>query len=139
TAAMKDENARLASASADAAALTKELADTKAKLAAADKSATDRQGSLAELGSINEKPTTEKNALEKQLDSLTEQLTAAQAENTRLGQADQRAASLDTVSAQLTTAQRDVANLKSENARLNETVTALDRDRTTKISQLQQE
>ncbi|MBK8857401.1 MAG: hypothetical protein IPN11_06840 [Opitutaceae bacterium] len=43
------------------------------------------------------------------------------------------------MSGQLAVAQRDIAALRTENARLNETMQTLERDRTGRIAALQQE
>ncbi len=77
---------------------------------------------------------------------LTAELTSLRSDNARLAQSDQarqeaeaRAASLGTVTAQLAAAQRDLAALRTENSRLSETMQSLERDRTGRISALQNE
>ena len=74
------------------------------------------------------------------------QLAALKADSDKLAQseqaritAEQRAAALATITSQLTAAQRDNASLRADNARLTETLQSVDRDRSARIAQLQQE
>jgi nucleoid-associated protein YgaU len=102
--------------------------------------AAEKQGAtVAELTGANEK-------LAADLKELQGQVTALRSDNTRLAQSDvarreaeQRAAGLAATSSQLAAAQRDLAAARAEAARLNETLQALERDRTNRIAQLQQE
>ncbi|MSU25004.1 MAG: LysM peptidoglycan-binding domain-containing protein [Opitutus sp.] len=71
---------------------------------------------------------------------------ALRTDNTKLAQseearqaAEQRAASLAAAAGQLTTAQRDLAGVRAENARLNDSLQTTERDRGARIAQLQQE
>ena len=84
--------------------------------------------------------------MKKQLEDQNALITNLRADSDRLAQseqarlsAEQRAAALATVTSQLAAAQRDNASLRSDNARLNDTMQGIDRDRTTRIAQLQQE
>lgn len=77
---------------------------------------------------------------------LTSEIATLRNDSARLGLAEQarqeaeaRAASLGNVTTQLVAAQRDVAALRAENARLNDTMQAIERDRTGRIAALQQE
>ncbi len=126
--------------------MTDELTGLKAKLAESEKAAEEHGSSVAELTGANQKLTTDNKNLQAQIDGLYTQLAALRSDSTRLVQseqarqeAEQRAASLDSVNAQLARTQRDLAGLRDENARLNDTVQAIDRDRTTRIAQLQQD
>jgi nucleoid-associated protein YgaU len=53
--------------------------------------------------------------------------------------AEQRASGLANSATQLASTQRDLANLRAENGRLNDNLQAMDRDRSARIAQLQQE
>jgi chromosome segregation ATPase len=126
--------------------VTDELAGLKAKLADSEKAAEEHGSSVAELTGANQKLTTDNKNLQAQIDTLSTQLAALRTDSARLAQseqarqdAEQRVASLDSVTAQLARTQRDLAGLRDENARLNDTVQAIDRDRTTRIAQLQQD
>jgi nucleoid-associated protein YgaU len=139
-AALRGENAKLASSGdAAAAAVRAELAEVRTKLGETQKAAETYGGTVAELTGANEKLSTE-------LKELQGALATLRGENIRLAQSDaarqdaeQRAASLAAAATQLTTAQRDLASARSEIARLSDTVQALEKDRTTRVAQLQQE
>ena len=138
-AALRAENTRLASTGEAANGLRAEMSDVKTRLAEAQKSAEQYSATVAELTGANEKLTGE-------LKDLQGQLTGMRADNSRLAQSDaarqdaeQKLASLTAAAAQLASAQRELAGSRTEIARLNETVQALERDRSTRISQLQQE
>jgi nucleoid-associated protein YgaU len=77
---------------------------------------------VAELTAANDKLTTDNKALKAQLDDLN-------------GQVD----TLRAGSSQLAAAQRDLAGLRDENARLNDALQASERDRNARIAQLQQD
>jgi nucleoid-associated protein YgaU len=73
-------------------------------------------------------------------------VTTLRSDNQRLAQGDmarqeaeKRAAALSGAASQLATAQRELATSRSEINRLNETVQAVERDRTNRVTQLQQE
>ena len=122
-----------------AAALRSELDDVKAKLADAQKAAGQQSASVAELTSTNEKLAGEMKDLQAQLATLrTENGKLADSEQARHA-AEQRAAALTTASADLAAAQRDLANVRAENTRLNDTLQATGRDRDARLAQLQQE
>ncbi|HUR57104.1 MAG TPA: LysM peptidoglycan-binding domain-containing protein, partial [Opitutaceae bacterium] len=130
---------QLVAATASAAALRTELAEAKTKLADIERTAEQQTGSVAELTVTKEKLTNE-------LRDLQAQLGALRTENTRLAQSDQarqeaeqRAAGLAAAAAQAATLQRDLLTARGEVARLTENVQMLERDRATRVSQLQQE
>lgn len=136
---LRNENARLATAGEAMTTLRADLDDAKARLAEARKSADQHGSVVAELTGANEK-------LASELKELQAQVASLRAENARLAQGDaarqdaeQRAASLAAAANQLAAAQRDLAGARAEIARLNDTVQALDRDRSTRVAQLQQE
>jgi nucleoid-associated protein YgaU len=138
-AALRADNARLAAAGDSAGAIRAELADMQARLTESQKAAEQQSATVAELTGANEKLTTE-------LKDLQGQLATLRADNSRLAQSDAarqeaeaRVASLTAASSQLATAQRDLAAARAETARLNETMQALERDRTGRITLLQQE
>ena len=145
-AAAQAESARSTQAADDAAALRTQLTAAQAKLAESDKAVEQHSASVAELTGANERLTAEKAELKKLLDDQNTLIAGLRADSDRLAQseqarlsAEQRAAALATVTSQLAAAQRDNASLRSDNARLNETMQGIDRDRTTRIAQLQQE
>jgi nucleoid-associated protein YgaU len=145
-ASLHTDNDRLTAGTKDAEAVRTQLNDLKTKLAESEKTSDSTNATVAELTGANDKLTTEKVALEKQITDANSQINSLRADSERLAQAEQaradaekRADGLATASAQLLTAQRDINALRSENARLSETVQALDRDRTQRITQLQQE
>lgn len=138
-AAARAENAKLAAAGSAAEALRVEVSDLKARWAETRKSAGQQDALVAGLTQAKEK-------LARDTESLLSQLGILQAENARLAQsergrqeAEQRAASLSSAAAQLGVAQREVMNSRAELARLNEAVQALERDRASRVGQLQQE
>lgn len=145
-ATLRTDNARLAQTGNDTAALRNEVSELKAKLADTDKVAEQQGTSVAELTGLNEKLASANKNLETQLDRLNSELASAQADRGRLAQseqgrqaAEQRVASLNAATTQLSAAQRELTNLRTDNSRLNETVQAIERDRTARIAQLQQE
>jgi nucleoid-associated protein YgaU len=126
--------------------LTAKLTAAQARLADSDKAVEQHSVSVAELTETNDRLTAEKVTLKKQLEDLTTIVPGLRADSDRLAQseqarlsAEQRAAGLATVTNQLSGVQRDNASLRSDNARLNETMQSLDRDRTSRIAQLQTE
>ena len=138
-ASLRADNARLPELGADVVAREKELSDVRSKLAESEKATELHRSSVAELSGVNDKLAVEKASLQKQLDAVNAELSMLRNDNSRLAQIEQRAASLEAVSAQLATSQRDIVSVRAENSRLNDTVQALDRDRTARITQLQQE
>jgi nucleoid-associated protein YgaU len=116
-----------------------ELADLRARMADSNRAAQDQLASVNGLSATNER-------LQAQVKELSTQLASARVENARLAQseqarqdAEQRAANLAVAAGQLAGTQRDLAVARTEIARLNEAVQALDRDRTLRVTQLQQE
>lgn len=136
---VRAENARLLAAGESAETFRSEVAELRTRLTDAQRIAEQHSATVAELTGANAK-------LAGELQDLQAQLAALRSENAQLAQSDearqaaeQRAASLMAAAAQLGAAQRDLAAARSEIARLNETVQSLDRDRTTRVAQLQQE
>ena len=136
---LRAENGRLGRTSADAEAMRTELAATHEKLTAAEKSAEQSRGSLADLTAANEKLAGEAVALRKQIADATAQSAAMRVDSDRLAQAEQKAADLASATIELSAARNDLTNLRAENTRLNERLQSLDRDRAARIAQLQQE
>jgi nucleoid-associated protein YgaU len=137
--AAREENTRLGTSGAALGALRTEIAEVKARLAESQKASEQHGATVAELTGANEKQASE-------LKYLQGRLAALQADNARLArgdaarqEADQRAAGLAATAGQLSSAQRDLAAARAEISRLSETVQALDRDRTNRVAQLQQE
>ncbi|HND62100.1 MAG TPA: LysM peptidoglycan-binding domain-containing protein, partial [Opitutaceae bacterium] len=145
-AAAQADKTQAAQNATEVANLRTQLAAAQAKLTESDK-AVDQQGAtVAELTEANQHLTSEREALRKQLDDQATQLAALKADSDKLAQseqaritAEQRAAALATITSQLTAAQRDNASLRADNARLTETLQSVDRDRSARIAQLQQE
>jgi chromosome segregation ATPase len=138
-AGLRTENSRLGSATETASAQRAELADLKAKLAEAQKTAEQQGARVTELLGSNDKFGTS-------LKDLETQVAALRAENARLAQAEQgkqdaerQVATLSAAAAQLAAAQRDLVATRAENARLADSLQAVERDRVTRIAQLQQE
>ncbi|MDO8544331.1 MAG: LysM peptidoglycan-binding domain-containing protein [Opitutaceae bacterium] len=138
-ATVRAENVRLVAAGETAARTRSELAELRSRLVEAQKTAEQHGSTVAELTGANER-------LAGEMKDLQAQLVTMRAENTRLAQselgreeAEQRAAKLSTAANQLAATQRDLATARAEIARLSDTVQALDRDRTTRVTQLQQE
>jgi len=132
--ALRAENTRLAAEGEEAARVRGEMADLKTRLAGEQKAAEQQGASVAELTGANEK-------LADELRTVQGQLAAMRVDNERLAQgaaarqeAEQRAASLAAA-----TAQRDLASARGEVGQLNATLQALERDRTARIAQLQQD
>jgi chromosome segregation ATPase len=129
----------LAGANEQLQAQVKTLTDQVATLRAE----TSRLGEQGEIAAASRREIAELTAVNQK---LTDELAVLRGDSSRLVQAEQarqeaeaRLASLGTVSAQLATAQRDITALRAENARLNETMQSLERDRTGRITALQQE
>ena len=140
-AALRSENARLGSATDTAGALRNELNDLKVKLAESQKAAELQAATVAELTGAQEKSSGG-------LKDLQAQLATLRAENTRLAQVSEQAkldaeqkasSSASAVAAQLATVQRDLAAQRAENARVTDSLQAVERDRVTRVAQLQQE
>ncbi len=119
-------------ASDSAAGLRGELDSVKAKLADTQKAADTQGSTVADLTGANEK-------LSAQLKELQVQLAALRDENSKLADAEQRAAGLAAATAQLASAQRDLVSLRAENTRLADSLAATDRDRASRVAQLQQD
>ncbi len=138
---VRAENSRLGGVGEAATALRTELADMKAKLAEAQKSAEQQGVTVAELTGANEK-------VSGSLKDLQEQLGALRADNARLAQegeqgkqeAERKTAGVSaTAAAQLTAMQRELATQRAENARLADSLQAVERDRVSRLAALQQE
>ena len=129
----------LKSAEEAASAVRVETADSQQRLLQAQKTAEAAGATVAELTVAQEKLSGEWKELQKELVALRlDQSRLAQSETARQ-QAEQKMADLSAAAEQLSLAQRDLAASRVEITRLNETVQALDRDRTTRVAQLQQE
>jgi len=127
------------SAEEAASALRAETADSQQRLVQAQKTAQAAGATVAELTVAQEKLSGEWKELQKELVALRlDQSRLAQSETARQ-EAEQKMAALSAAAEQLSLAQRDLAASRVEITRLNETVQALDRDRTTRVAQLQQE
>ncbi len=138
-AALQAANSRLSVAGESAAAFRAELADFKTRLAESQKAVEQQSATVAELTGANAKLATELKELQAQQGTLrTENARLAQGDAARQ-EAEQRAASLTAAAAQLATAQRDLTAARADVTRLNDTVQALERDRTNRVAQLQQE
>lgn len=137
--ALRTDNGRLAGSSDALRSARAELADTKNRLAEALRVSDQHAGTVGEITAANDKLTTD-------LKDAQTELTALRAERSRLVQidqarqsAEQRIAQLSAAASQLPLTQRELASARSEISRLSETVQALDRDRTVRVTQLQQE
>jgi nucleoid-associated protein YgaU len=140
-AALRTENSRLGSVGETAGTLRAELAEVKTKLADAQKAAEQQGSAVAELTGANEK-------FSGNLKEMEAQLAALRADNVRLAKAseqgkqdaEQRAAGVSAAAAaQLAAAQRDLAATRAESARLSDSLQAVERDRVSRLAQLQQE
>ena len=145
-AAAQADTARSAQAETDLAALKTQLTAAQAKLAESDKAVEQHGATVAELTGTNDRLTADKAALKQQLDDQNTLLEKLRADSDRLAQAEQarqtaeqRAAALTTVTNQLAGAQRDNTSLRADNARLNDMLQSVDRDRSARIAQLQAE
>ncbi|MBC7367261.1 MAG: SEL1-like repeat protein [Undibacterium sp.] len=147
---LRAENTRLAQTGDELTKLRAEAAETRRKLTESDQAGEQHATSVAELTGANEKLTIDKRDLQTRLDALSADLATQREQNARLAQngqnadtarrdAEQRASQLATASDQLATAQRDLNALRTDNARLRESSSANDRERTARITQFQQE
>ncbi len=114
-ATLRGENARLAQAGEDLAKLRAEAAELRRKSAESDRAGDRHAATVAELTGANEK------------------LEAARRD------AEQRADRWVAAAEQLGAAQRELAGLRSEHARLRESAAANERERGARLAQLQQE
>jgi len=119
--------------------LNSELEGTQVRLVAATQSANANSTEAT-------RETEAKSELMQQLALTQAQLSALQDENNRLAGVDaarevaeQRVASLTTASEELVNAQRDLVQLRAENKELDNTMRALERDRSSRIARLQQD
>ena len=149
-ATLRTENSRLAQAGDELAKLRAESADVRRKLAESDQAGEQHASSVAELTGTNEKLTAERRDLLSRVETLSGDLNQQRELVTRLTQsgqssdaarreAEQRANQLAAAAEQLTAAQRELGSLRSENARLRESSTANERERSARVAQLQQE
>jgi nucleoid-associated protein YgaU len=138
-ATLRAENTRLASAGEATATVRTELDDVKARLTESRKAAEQHGATVAELTAANEKLGADVKTLQGQLEGLRGENTRLAQSDAALRDAEQRAANLGAAATQLASAQRDLQTARGEIARLTNTVQALDRDRTARVTALQQE
>ncbi len=113
-----------------------EIAELKTRVTSSDQSAKETAATVDQLKTANQKLETDAKGLNEQIATLRANSGhRAEIEQARAA-AEQKAAAVAT---QLASAQRDIANLHAENERLSENVQAVNRDRGTRIAQLQQE
>lgn len=122
-----------------AARLQGELEQVQAELAVSKQAMQSQTTSTNELAE-------EKTLLVQQLEIANARLVSLQDENSRLAEADiaraeaeKQVAALGEASVQLSKTQRELTELRSEYASLNNTLRALERDRTARIATLQQD
>ena len=137
--AVQAENARLAAAAESGAGTRTELNDVKARLAEALKGADQNGSTVAELTGANDRLTANLKELQEQLNTLRKENTRLAASDQARLEAERRVESLSAAANQLATAQRELASARAEVLRLTDTVQTVDRDRSSRIAQLQQE
>ncbi len=133
------ENTRLSAENATVTDLQTQLAATQSKLGETE--------NVAQTGAANEAQLIEeKSALTQRLELAMDQLDSLRTENTRLAEtsralveANGRIDGLTAALAQFNIIQKDLIAAKAENTRLRQSAQALERDRTARISSLQQE
>jgi nucleoid-associated protein YgaU len=149
-ATLRSENTRLAASAEELAKLRAEAAEVKRKLAESDQAGDQQAASVAELTGANEKLSTDRREMQARIEALSGDLAQQRelaARLTQTGQtadaarreAEQRVSQLATAAEQLGAAQRELNAVRSENARLRETSTANERERTARMAQLQQD
>jgi chromosome segregation ATPase len=136
---LKSENTHLSAADSVAADLRTQLTTVQGQLAEVEQTAQSQAVSESQL--LNEK-----SALSQRLELATNQLDSLRSENSRLVEtskalveANSRIDGLTAALAQFNIIQKDLVGSKAENTRLNQVLQALDRDRASRITSLEQE
>lgn len=136
---LKSENTHLSAADSVVADLRTQLTTVQGQLAEVEQTAQSQAVSESQL--LNEK-----SALSQRLELATNQLDSLRSENSRLVEtskalveANSRIDGLTAALAQFNIIQKDLVGSKAENTRLNQVLQALDRDRASRITSLEQE
>lgn len=121
-----------------------ELAALQARVAEADKAAESHGSAVAELTGENEKLAQARDALTRQLEALRaevaqHQQTSQSAERQRVEAERSASLNVNAMAAQLAELRRDLEATRTQNARLIESNTALERERSTTMARLRNE